>query len=231
MVTIVAHRGAPKRARENTIKSFLAAVSLGADMIEIDVRRTCDGVFIVFHDPWFSRKTHRPLLADLTYREISKRAANKKFHVPTLEEALKELAGKVMLDIELKEPEYEAEVIKQVRRCFTDNKFVLTSFNPRIVAAVKAFDSKLTAGLILATNADLSGGEKTEAEVLAPEKKLFDAQRNFFAGAKRRGKRIAVWTVDGKAQLSSLLVDPLVDAVITNHPDRAFALRKKLCNN
>jgi len=35
MITIVAHRGAPKHAHENTIESFLAAITLGADMIEL----------------------------------------------------------------------------------------------------------------------------------------------------------------------------------------------------
>lgn len=232
MVIIVAHRGAPKRARENTLKSFLTAVSLGAEMVEIDVRRTGDGVPVVFHDPWLSKKTHRPLLASLTYQEINRRASKKKFHVPTLEETLKALAGKVILDIELKEPGYETEVIKLVRRWFSDDRFILTSFNPVIITAVKLFDQKLTAGLILAKSKDLPYVEKVPAaDVLAPEKALFTAQRDYFAQAKKQGKRIAVWTVDGKTLLSNLLVDPLVDAVITNYPDRALALRRKLCQS
>jgi glycerophosphoryl diester phosphodiesterase len=229
MVTIVAHRGAPKRARENTLKSFLTAASLGAEMVELDVRRTSDGIPIIFHDPWLSRKTRRPLIAHLTYQEINRRVSKKKFHVPTLEETLKALAGKVMLDIELKEPGYETEVIKLVRRWFPDDRFILTSFHPGIINAVKSFDQKLTAGLILAKSKDLPFGEKTEADVLAPEKGLFISQRKIFADFKKKGKRIAVWTVDGKGLLSNLLVDPLVDAVITNYPDRALSLRTKLC--
>jgi glycerophosphoryl diester phosphodiesterase len=229
MVTIVAHRGAPKRARENTLKSFLAAVSLGADMVELDVRRTGDGIPIIFHDPWLSRKTHRPLIASLTCQEINRRTLKRKFRVPTLEETLKALAGKVMLDIELKESGYEIEVIKMVRRWFPDDRFILTSFDPEIIAAIKLFDQKLTTGLIVVKSKDLPYVEKTEADVLAPEKGLFISQRKIFAGVKKHGKRIAVWTVDGKGLLSNLLVDPLVDAVITNYPDRALALRRKLC--
>jgi glycerophosphoryl diester phosphodiesterase len=38
MPLIVAHRGAPRRAHENTIASFEAALAIGADMIELDVR-------------------------------------------------------------------------------------------------------------------------------------------------------------------------------------------------
>jgi glycerophosphoryl diester phosphodiesterase len=230
MITIVAHRGAPKRAHENTIKSFLAAVSLGADMIELDVRRTGDGLLVVFHDPWLSRKTRSPRIADLTYKELNKRAAKKKFRVPTLEETLRALSGKIMLNIELKEPGCEEEVVRHARKLFAPDKFIVTSFNPAIIAAVKSVDTKVTAGLICATEKDLAEFEKTAAEILAPEKKLFDDRRRLFADKKKRGKKIAVWTVDTIAHLSRLLVDPIVDAVITNHPDRAIALRKKLCN-
>ena len=231
MITIVAHRGAPKQAHENTIKSFLAAVSLGADMIELDVRRTGDGLLVVFHDPWLSRKTRRPRIADLTYKELNKRAAKKKFRVPTLEETLSALSGKIMLNIELKEPGCEEEVVRHARKLFALDKFIVTSFNPAIVAAVKSADTKVTTGLICATGKDLTECEKTAAEILAPEKKLFDDQRRFFANEKKQGKKIAVWTVDAIEHLSRLLVDPIVDAVITNHSDRALALRKKLCNH
>jgi len=231
MIKIVAHRGAPKRARENTIHSFLAAVSLGADMIELDVRRTGDGTLVVFHDPWLSRATRRPLIADLTYKELNKRTAKKKFRVPTLEETIHALSGKIMLDIELKEPGCEEDVLRCARTLFAYDKFIVTSFNPEIVAAVKSIDAKVSTGCILATAKDLPWCEKTSAEVLAPEKKLFEDRRPFFVAAKKQGRKIAVWTVDSTSRLSCLLVDPVVDAIITNHPDRALALRKKLCNN
>jgi glycerophosphoryl diester phosphodiesterase len=229
MITIVAHRGAPRHARENTIKSFLAAVSLGADMVELDVRKTGDGTLVVFHDPYLSRKTGRPLIAGLTYKELTRRAGRRKFRVPTVEEAFTALAGKAMLNIELKEPGYEADVVNLAKRILTDGRYILTSFSPAIVAAVKSTGAGLTTGLIVAKVKDLHSAVKTEAEVLAPEKDLFASQRKFFADANKKGKKIAVWTVDSVSRLSSLIVDPLVDAVITNRPDVAVALRKKLC--
>ena len=229
MITIVAHRGAPRHARENTVKSFLAAVSLGADMVELDVRKTGDGTLVVFHDPWLSRKTRRPLVAGLTYRELNRRAGKRKFHVPTVEEAFAALAGKTMLNIELKEPGYEADVVKLAQRILTDGRYILTSFHPAIIAALKSFDSRLTTGLIIAKVKNLHAALKTGAEVLAPEYGLFASQRKFFADATGRGKKIAVWTVDSVSRLSSLIVDPLVDAVITNRPDLAGDLRRRLC--
>jgi glycerophosphoryl diester phosphodiesterase len=231
MITIVAHRGAPQCACENTIKSFLAAVSLGADMVELDVRKAGDGTLVVFHDPWLSRKTRSPRIADLTYKEINKRAKRKKFHVPTVEEAFTALAGKAMLNIEIKEHGCEEDIVKLAKRLLRDGRFILTSFHPAVVVAVKSVDTRLTTGLILAKSKDLPNGEKTAAEVLAPEKELFASERKFFSEAHKKGKKIAVWTVDSVSLLSCLLVDPLVDAVITNRTDRALSLRKKLCGS
>jgi len=230
MVTIVAHRGAPQRARANTIESFLAALEMGADMIELDVRKTADNVLVIFHDPWISRFTQLPMLKDCTYRQLLEHTAKRKFEMPTLEQALRALSGKVMLDIELKEPGCEAEVIRLARAHFADDKFILSSFDPRIVDAVKAIDVAVAAGIILGDDAAPALFSDSPADVLAPSLKLFCDQRRVFGTMKRDGKRIAVWTVDNRTDIMSLLVDPLVDAIITNHPDKAIALRKKLNN-
>ena len=47
---ILGHRGAPRRARENTLEAFAAAREEGADGVELDVHRTLDGVLVVHHD-------------------------------------------------------------------------------------------------------------------------------------------------------------------------------------
>jgi glycerophosphoryl diester phosphodiesterase len=47
---VLAHRGANRLARENTVDAFVRARELGADGVELDVRRTADGVLVVHHD-------------------------------------------------------------------------------------------------------------------------------------------------------------------------------------
>src|SRR5207244_5819311 len=54
---IVAHRGASATHPENTLSAFLAAAAAGADMVELDVRLTADGVPVVLHDLDVSRTT------------------------------------------------------------------------------------------------------------------------------------------------------------------------------
>src|SRR3954469_23760161 len=46
----IAHRGMPRRERENTLPSFSAALAAGAQGIELDVHATADGVVVVHHD-------------------------------------------------------------------------------------------------------------------------------------------------------------------------------------
>ena len=54
-VAAIAHRGEPVGHRENTLPAFAAAVALGADMVEIDLRRTRDGAIVVLHDQTLER--------------------------------------------------------------------------------------------------------------------------------------------------------------------------------
>jgi glycerophosphoryl diester phosphodiesterase len=51
----IAHRGDPIGARENTLPAFTSAVALGADMVELDLRRTQDGEIVVLHDQTLQR--------------------------------------------------------------------------------------------------------------------------------------------------------------------------------
>lgn len=53
-VSIEGHRGARGHLPENTIPSFIKAIELGADTIELDVVISKDKKVVVSHEPWFS---------------------------------------------------------------------------------------------------------------------------------------------------------------------------------
>jgi glycerophosphoryl diester phosphodiesterase len=91
--TLVAHRGAPWRAVENTLRSLQIADDLGADAMEIDVRATRDGAAVLLHDRTLERLwgLAQPVdavnLADV--RKLSARAPDGAIdRIPTFEEAL-----------------------------------------------------------------------------------------------------------------------------------------------
>ena len=59
---LIAHRGDPRHAPENTLASFRAAAARGARAVEMDVRRRADGSWVVFHDPIPARMKDEPIL-------------------------------------------------------------------------------------------------------------------------------------------------------------------------
>ena len=71
-VAVTAHRGFSGRYPENTLPTFLAAVALGVDLLEFDLRGTKDGVPSVLHDATFERTAAQPgTPADYTLDEIN----------------------------------------------------------------------------------------------------------------------------------------------------------------
>src|SRR5581483_5347881 len=90
---LVAHRGAPRERPENTLPSFLRALELGAEGIELDVHGTCDGVVVVHHDPVpraiapSGRLAGRRIDA-LTFDELQGFSVRGVALIPTLAEAL-----------------------------------------------------------------------------------------------------------------------------------------------
>jgi len=68
---VIVHRGASSFAPENTLEAYAAAMDLGADGCEVDVRRTADGVLVLFHDDMLDHLTNGfGTVRDWTYREL-----------------------------------------------------------------------------------------------------------------------------------------------------------------
>ena len=110
--TILAHRGAPPPdLPENSIAAFERALADGADFIEIDVRQSKDGEFIVFHDDGLGRCTtggHDDRVADHTLAELKtfflrNQAGEVTTHkIPTLKETIDWARGKTVLFLDVK---------------------------------------------------------------------------------------------------------------------------------
>jgi glycerophosphoryl diester phosphodiesterase len=80
VTVIVAHRGAPRQAPENTMEAFRLAVETGADAIELDVHLTADGRLAVIHDETLERTTDRTgRVADQTMDQIRQADAGAMF--------------------------------------------------------------------------------------------------------------------------------------------------------
>ena len=110
---IIAHRGAPNHAPENTLAAFDVALALGFAHIELDAQLTRDGVPVVFHDDTLERTTDGSgPLATRTLAELKRLDAGAWFgpafrgeRIPALEEVLVRYRGKAYLHLELKSEE------------------------------------------------------------------------------------------------------------------------------
>jgi hypothetical protein len=68
---IIVHRGASAFAPENTLEAYAAAMDYGADGCEIDIRRTADGVLVLFHDDMLDNLTDGfGAVEDVSYYEL-----------------------------------------------------------------------------------------------------------------------------------------------------------------
>jgi hypothetical protein len=116
---IIVHRGAWKEAPENTLEACAAAMDLGADGVEIDVRRSADGVLYLFHDDDLDRLTKgtgsvRPLsyfeLLQLTPKDVYGRATPET-RPPTFAAFLILARQRAMLiHLDVKEPGLEEDI-------------------------------------------------------------------------------------------------------------------------
>lgn len=107
---VIAHRGYSALYPENTMPAFQAAVEAGADMVEFDVRLTRDRRLAVIHDDTVDRTTDgRGYVRELGLGEILHLDAGSWFgptftgtRVPNLESVLSFLAGRCLMNLELK---------------------------------------------------------------------------------------------------------------------------------
>jgi glycerophosphoryl diester phosphodiesterase len=150
----IAHRGYHdiRRGRpENTLAAFDAAVA-ARYAIECDLHIAADGVPVVFHDDELARLTGEPgSVRDLTAAELGDlRIAGTGEWIPTLDELLALVAGRVPLVMELKTVRgrdfgLAVEVVDRLKGYA--GPAALMSFDPGLISEVKVADPTLPRGL------------------------------------------------------------------------------------
>jgi len=237
VTAIWAHRGASKVAPENTIPAFLAAATMGADAVELDVQRTLDGQLVVCHDEMLDRTSNGTgNLADFTLdqlKELDFSADHPELgpvDIPTLAEVLDALNSTAMhINIELKNSivayeGMEAEVVKLVHAAGWDERVIYSSFNHRSMRLLA--EHGLPVGLLYDTVMWRPGkyAQELGASALHPSGFVVRLNPLSVRSAHRRGLAVNVWTLDKPEHIRAGL-DLGVDAIITNVPDVALGIR------
>ncbi len=105
-IYVAAHRGWCDQYPENTMSAFRAAIDLGVDQLETDVRVTKDGELVLIHDATVDRTTNGTgRVCEFTLAELRSLDAGNGERIPTLTELMELVKDHptLTLDLELKE--------------------------------------------------------------------------------------------------------------------------------
>jgi glycerophosphoryl diester phosphodiesterase len=240
VVAGVGHRGASAYAPENTLASFRAAKTRGADYFELDVQQTRDDVPIVMHDATLSRTTdaekvfpHRSpwRVGDFTLAEVKRLDAGSWFSprfrhepVPTLAETLRAMEGSdLKLMLEIKKPSLYPGLTERVARelraqpdWLLPGRLVVQSFD---WGSMREFHRLMpavpTAVIGTPTPAQLPG-IATYAGYVNPRYDTVTAA--YVREVHARDMKVFAWVADTRAIMRKLL-DDHVDGIVSDRPE------------
>lgn len=239
---LIAHRGGAGLAPENTLEAFQSSVrDWGADMVELDVRTSRDGVVMVFHDETVDRTTDGTgPLGEKDLTELQELDAGFHFvdpngvssfrgkgvRIPTFEAVLEALPG-VRLNVEAKDFRSAPLLVDLVQRAGAEERVLVTAEWEKNRRSVRGYPGpwgasrrQITAFFFLAASG-LRPGYTPSCDVLQiPEeyRGIPILTPSFLREAHRRNLPIHVWTVDDPAVMNRLL-DLGVDGIQTDRPD------------
>ncbi len=249
---VIAHRGGAGIFPENTLAAFRGADELGAEILELDVRRTADGELVVIHDETVDRTTDGSgPVAGFTLEELKELDAGYRFRppdfpeefsyrgrgltVPTLREVFAALPGRHLI-VEVKEddPAAAAAVIALVREFDRSGLTLAAGFHPGVLlrfrelspeTATHATRGEVTIFLPAAW-LGLEGLFTPDygAFLVPPREGVIPVTtRRFIRAARNRNIFTAAWTVNDPVEMRDLL-EKGIGGLITDRPDLAREL-------
>lgn len=135
-IMVAAHRGDWRNAPENSLQAINMAIEMGVDIVEIDIAVTADSIPVLMHDKTLNRTTNcQGLVKDSTYASLSKCRLKDGiddltgFNIPTLEEALKKVKGKILINID-KGEDHIPLVYNILKKTKTLDQAIFSSYYP-----------------------------------------------------------------------------------------------------
>ncbi len=212
-VVAIAHRGEPVGHRENTLPAFAAAVALGADMVEIDLRRTRDGEIVVLHDQTLERLWGLGgSVGDLDLTEVAALGEGD-LRIPTLAAVLDAVPLPLMVDFTRRE--VVPGGLAAVRAAGALDRSLFVTGNVEALRQLRALSAGARLGLtwIDGAHPPLSLLTELAAECWNPMFGL--VTHDGVAAVHDAGFRVSTWTVDSPEDMTRVL-DAGVDAVVSN---------------
>lgn len=239
MPKILAHRGANKRAPQNTIPAFEAAIEQGADGVEFDVQMSKDGALVICHNFTVDETSNgEGKVCDLTFDELRALDFGSWFNdvtfkgtkIPTLEETLICVKDMEVINVEIKRPPEERmevvdKTVAMVKDMNLQDKVIFSSFDFKVTDRIKELDPSLKVGLLYdPTDCDDKGllvgdflkvSKKHQADALHPHYVLTKVPRSYIKKCHENGIQVNVWGIKGSTALENYKNSD-VDIIITD---------------
>ena len=216
-VAVIAHRGASRAERENTVGAFRRAGLIGAHAVELDVRRTLDGVLVIHHDPHFADQ--RPVAAT-PVAEIPE-------YVPTLDVALDACVG-MWVNVEIKNDPAELdfdpsdtiadETIAHLLARHDDRRWLISCFRVETVDRCHALAPQIRTAWLCGVVPVGAPAQMVGKGHVALHPDVTTLTRDVVEVCHAFGVQVNTWTCDDPRRMSEL-VGWGVDGICTNVPD------------
>ena len=210
----IAHRGLFDREKipENSMLAFDKALEKGYS-IEVDVNMTQDGYIVVFHDNSLKRMTGiKNDITTMTLSEIKKfKLLGTENKIPTFEDVLLQVSGKVPILIEVKPNSKYKELMEKLINLLEkyNGNYSIQSFDPRIVYWLKKNMPQISRGQISSKNIrevksrilKILLGKMVFNVITKPNfisYQYLSINEKFYKKQKSKGREVIAWTLKNK---------------------------------
>jgi acyl-CoA thioesterase-1 len=223
----LAHRGASKQAPEHSLAAYALALSEGADVLELDLRSTRDGVLVVAHDASLERTLGLPeRWAEMSWAEVQARSEPRA--PPRLEDVLAHFP-EAHLNLELKDedPAAARALAELIRAAGAERRVLVASMHGEMLrefrrASHGAVATSASFREALGFYACYLIGKGCAGEYAVLQLPVLDwlgiTKSEFIQHAHRQGLLVHYWTVDEEPAQRALLAAG-ADGIISNRPD------------
>jgi glycerophosphoryl diester phosphodiesterase len=233
---IVGHRGAPRRARENTLDSLDFAESFGVDAVEFDVRQTRDGETVLFHDEDILLGTQRIPVRSFTSREIERLTLPSElgeYHIPRLEQVFHRYGSTLCYIVEVKTGPgsqlgtMARRVARLARAYGVVERCLVASFDAEFLKRMREADAGIATSFLFDHPVALPApGQPAPifppVDAIGPRRDLVTPALLSAAATARLS--VHPWTVDDAEEIRRFIASG-VASITTNAPDEAVRLR------
>jgi len=229
MTLVIAHRGASAYAPENTLAAFELAARQGADMIELDVQRSADGILVIFHDDTTERWDGRARLASAcTLAELLELDIGGAKVATLAETCAFAREHSMRMNVELKGAGFGAEVADMLRAERVEELVLISSFVEAALMEIAAANPNLPRAYLMGTDTynpvvraregwPFGALERTGSAAWHPAYEL-PMLTWLIPRVRKAGFQVNVWTVDDVEWMRKLVALE-VEGIITNKPD------------